>query len=81
MTFLITLLVVSHEELLVPGASSQEVKSSKACYTLIEVSSFESDCFGLLGRLDHLSPFLEEVDLYKFLTTLVGPIVELEGFL
>lgn len=73
----------SHEELLIPNASSQEVKSLKARYTLTEVkvSIFERDCSGMCTLLDHVSSFLEKVNPRESLTNLTECITELEGLL
>lgn len=80
-----TQLMASHEELLVPGASSQEFEDLKAHCTLTEakVASFERDCFvyGLHSRLSQVSPFLEVMNLHGIPTTLVVRIVKLEGLL
>ncbi|CAI8584161.1 unnamed protein product [Vicia faba] len=73
-----TYFAVGHEELLVSEASSQEVKDSKAHYTLTneKVSSFERDRSRLHIHLDQVSPFLEKVDLNESPTTLVGHILK-----
>lgn len=80
-----TQLMASHEELLVPGASSQEFEDLKAHCTLIEakVANFEGDCFvyGLHSRLSQVFSFLEVVNLHGTPTTLVVRIVKLEGLL
>lgn len=82
-TLINTQFVASHEELLVPRDSSEEVEDLKAHYTLIKakVSSFKRDYSGLHTRLDQVSHFLEEVNIHESPANLVGRITELEGFL
>lgn len=74
-----TQLAVNHEELLVPDASSQEVKDSKVHYTLTEVkvSSFGMDYFGLCSCMDQVSSFLEEVGIYECPAKLVCRVAKL----
>lgn len=63
---LMTQFAASHEELLLPDTSSQEVESSKFHYTIVKakVDRFKRDYSRLCCHLDQVSHFLEEVNLH-----------------
>lgn len=63
---LLSHLVVGHEELLLPYASSPWIEDLKPKYDLVEekVANFEIDHSRLCSRLYQMPPFLEEVKEY-----------------
>lgn len=82
-TFLKAQFSFSHEELLLPGASSQEVESSKACYVLFvaKVANFIRLSSELRHCQNKMSSLMEKVSMPSSPAILVDRVTKIKGLL
>lgn len=80
---LMTQFTTSHKELLVLGASSQEVESSKACYVLFEakVANFIRLSSELRHCQNKMSSLMEKVSMPSSPAILVDRVTKIKGLL